>query len=289
MLVAAMQRAFRTVVLAGAALAAAAVIRVAAQDPPASEPKQTKNPNKGYGPVKGGGGGGAYPQRLPAPKDVLERGRVQYSMQCGLCHGEDARGGDGGPNLIRSQIVLNDYDGDLIGRALNGLPGEPMHRFDFQREDLSDIAAFIHSFRVNGYDISRQRPPTIVVGDAAAGKAYFEQKCSACHSAGGDLKGIGGRIPGAIDLQQRWLMPGGRGGSPAKVTVTPPGVTGNLVRIDDFMVSLTLPDGTPRTFRRNGNNPRVEIQDPLAPHKELLKVYTDPDIHNVTAYLVTLK
>lgn len=284
-----MQRNLLGIVLATAALAAAVSMQIAAQAPALPGAKQGKNPNKGYGPVKGGGGGGAYPQRLPAPDDVLERGRMQYSMQCGLCHGEDARGGDGGPNLIRSQIVLNDYDGDLISGALNGLPGEPMHRFDFKREEVADIAAFIHSFRVNGYDISRQRPATIVVGDAAAGKAYFEQKCAACHSAQGDLKGIAARIASPIDLQQRWLMPGGRGGLPATVTVTPPGVTGTLVRIDDFLVSLTLADGTPRTFRRNGNNPRVEIHDPLTPHKELLKVYADADIHNVTAYLVTLK
>jgi mono/diheme cytochrome c family protein len=273
---------------------AAAASQITAQAPVAGANKQGKaaKANKGRGPVTGGGGGGAYPQRIPAAPEILERGKTQFSMQCGLCHGEDARGGDGGPNLIRSQVVLNDDDGELIAPLLNGLPGEPMHRFDFKSGEVSDIAAFLHSFRVNGYDISRLRPPTIVVGSASEGQAFFVQNCSSCHSANGDLRGIGDRIEDPQTLQQRWLMPGGRGGTPTTATVTPAGgaaVNGELVRIDDFLVSLTLADGTPRTFRRRGEEPRVEIHDPLQPHKDLLPKYTDKNIHDVTAYLVTLK
>ena len=76
------------------------------------------------------------------------------------------------------------------------------------------------------------------------------------------------------------------------VTVTPasgPTVEGRLDRIDDFSVTLVLADGTRRTFRRSGDIPRVEITDPLAAHKAMLQTYTDRDMHNVTAYLVTLK
>ena len=102
-------------------------------------------------------------------------------------------------------------------------------------------------------------------------------------------------------LQQTWLLPGsggGRGGpapvqvKPTTVTVTLPSgekIDGKLDRIDDFVVSLTLADGTRRSFTTNGDTPKVEIHDPLQPHKDLLKVYSDTDIHNVTAFLVTLK
>ena len=82
--------------------------------------------------------------------------------------------------------------------------------------------------------------------------------------------------------------------NPRQVTVTvtlPSGqtVAGRLGRIDDFIVTLTMADGTPRSFRRDGDVPRVTINNPLEPHKKLLTVYTDRDIHNVTAYLSTLK
>jgi cytochrome c oxidase cbb3-type subunit 3 len=62
-----------------------------------------------------------------------------------------------------------------------------------------------------------------------------------------------------------------------------------LGRIDDFIVTMTLADGTARSFRRDGDTPAIEVHDPLKPHKDLLPGYTDRDIHNLTAYLVTLQ
>ena len=117
-------------------------------------------------------------------------------------------------------------------------------------------------------------PPSIVVGDAKAGETYFKSKCAACHSVTGDLKGIGTRIPDPKLLQNTFLMPGGGGrgrGAPGEVPPTTVTVTlaagkkveGTLVRIDDFIVTLTEADGTQRSFRRDGDNPKVEIHDPL--------------------------
>jgi cytochrome c oxidase cbb3-type subunit 3 len=245
----------------------------------------------------GGGPAAAYPQRTPEAAAVA-RGKAAYDVNCAFCHGEDARGGDNGPNLIRGEVVLNDNNGENIGKVLaTGRLAEGMPKFDFTAAQVADVSAFLHSFRVGGYDVTRNRPATIVVGDAKAGEAYFKSKCSACHSATGDLNGIGARISDARTLQQRWLMPtgGGRGGgaaTPTTVTVTLTSgqkVEGRLGRIDDFIVTLTEADGTPRTVARNGDSPKVEVHDPAAPHKELLKVYTDKDIHDVTAYMVTLK
>jgi mono/diheme cytochrome c family protein len=243
----------------------------------------------------------AYPDRPPADPAVLERGKSLYGVQCNFCHGSDARGGEGGPNLLRSELVLNDQKGELIATVVQNGRGE-MPKINLTMDQIADVAAYIHSFRVGGYDISRMIPPSILVGNAAAGEAYFNKTCASCHSATGDLKGIASRFADPKQLQNYFLMPGGgrggRGGGgggtgkPTTVTVTLPSgqkTEGRLVRIDDFTVTLADNDGVQHTFTRNGNTPKVEVHDPLEPHKQLLTKYSDDDIHNLTSYLVTLK
>jgi mono/diheme cytochrome c family protein len=246
----------------------------------------------------------AYPPRPPADPAVLERGKALYGANCAFCHGPDARGGsEGGPNLLRSQLVLGDENGEKIGEVvLNGRPGTSMPAFKLTQEQVSDVAAFIHSFRVAGYDATRNPPVSIVVGNAAAGQAAFQARCASCHSTTGDLAHVAARFPDPRDLQQAWLLPsaGGRGrgqGAGANVPPTTATVTtaaggtfeGRLVRIDDFVVTLEQPEGTPRSFTRHGDAPRIEVHDPLAPHRALLPQYTDAEIHDITAFLVTLK
>lgn len=260
--------------------------------------QQPATPQGGRGRI-GGAGIGAYPVRPPGDPAALERGTALYKINCAFCHGQDARGGDGGPSLLRSGLVLADENGELIGPVLEQGRGT-MPKFAFKPDQVADLAVFLHSFRVAGYDASRQKPPTILVGNPKAGEAYFDEACSSCHSVSGDLRGIATRIADERVLQQSWLMPGsmtGRGGRvPAKarvptVTVTEPGapsVTGSLGRLDDFVVSLTTSEGEFRSFRRTPRT-KVEVADPLAPHKDLLRKYTDADIHNVTAFLATLK
>jgi mono/diheme cytochrome c family protein/small nuclear ribonucleoprotein (snRNP)-like protein len=233
---------------------------------------------------------------------MIERGRALYGVNCQFCHGSDARGGEGGPNLLRAATILNDQGGELIAPVVqNGRIDQGMPKFPMTNAQVADIAAFLHSFRVAGYDASRMKPPTILVGDAAAGEAYFKTRCASCHSVTGDLKGIGAKYAEPRELQQTFVMPGGggrgRGATSANVPPTTVTVTlasgqkieGRLVRVDDFIVTLADAEGTPRTFRRDGDNPRVEINDPLQPHKALLGVYSDKDIHNLTAYLETVK
>jgi cytochrome c oxidase cbb3-type subunit III len=241
-----------------------------------------------------------YPVRPPGDPAAIERGKAIYGVNCQFCHGADTRGGDGGPSLLRSSIVLADDHGELMAPVIrNGRTGMP--KFTLTDDQIADIAAFVHTFRAAGYDESRLKPPSIVVGDAKAGEAFFATKCASCHSPTGDLRGLAMKIPDPRLLQQTWLMPGsgaGRGGPPpvrippTTVTVTLASgekVDGRLDRIDDFTVSLTTADGTRRSFRTEGNSPKVEIHDPLQPHRELLRSYSDADIHNVTAFLVTLK
>ena len=223
----------------------------------------------------------------------------------------------GGVNLLRSQLVLNDQKGELIGPVVrNGrqTPGlSPMPPFpQMSDEDLRALAEYIHSvaatMRGQGSPPPGAEPDdlNIVVGDAKAGAAYFAAKCSACHSATGDLQGLGSRVANPMTLQNLWVSGGGgrggrgnQGGGDAaqnrrevRVTVIQPSgqrVEGRLDRIDDFVVVLTPADGVPRSFRRDGDVPKLEIRDPLEGHRNLLLVYTDKDIHDVTAYLVTLQ
>lgn len=249
-------------------------------------------------------------QRPPGDPVLIARGKAIYEINCRACHGPDLRGGDvGGPNLLRSDIVLKDDIGELIepivrnGKTTPGvtLVMPPMPQLT--SADVRAVAEFIHDVvsTARGQGAPPPGPPVvlnILVGDAKAGQAYFAAKCSACHSPTGDLGGLASRIPDPKTLQNAWVAGGGvggRAGAPANrvtVTVTQPSgerVQGALVRVDDFMVVLTTADGQRRSFARRGATPRVEINDPRDAHTDLLSVYTDKDIHDVTAYLVTLK
>jgi cytochrome c oxidase cbb3-type subunit III len=258
-------------------------------------------PARPTAPAQPGGGFGrsAYPQRPPADPAVLERGQGLYSVNCRFCHGSDARGGEGGPNLLRSTIVLNDQSGEGITPVVrNGRPDRGMPAFSLTASQISDIATFLHSFPVGGRDVPRNAPASIVVGDSAAGKTYFEGKCSRCHSASGDMKDFVAHTQDPKVVQQTWLMPGGgRGASAVKLPPTTVSLTftdgnkveGRLEKIDDFLVTLRDSNGNLRSYPRSKNNPAVEIHDPLQPHLDLLSEYNDKNIHDVTAYLVTLR
>jgi cytochrome c oxidase cbb3-type subunit III len=248
-------------------------------------------------------------QRPPAPPAVLERGKTMYMSMCSTCHGADARGGQlGGVNLLRSPLMLGDRDGELMLPIVkNGRPGTAMAAIPMPDADIKAVAAYVHSLQAQG-DIQGGPPPgppvplVILVGDAKAGATYFNATCSSCHSATGDLAGIGGRVSDAKVLQNLWVSGGrvqGHGpgrrqrtaeNAPTVKVVLPDGVVqGHLLRLDDFLVTVLLDDGTTRSIRRRGDTPGVEVTDPLARHTELLAKYSDKDIHDVTAYLATLK
>jgi cytochrome c oxidase cbb3-type subunit 3 len=283
----------------GVAWAAAGIV-VAALSLNAQQPPAQGGGGRGGG---RGGGGPAFPPRPPADPAALERGKAIYGVNCQFCHGADTRGGDSGPSLLRSQLVQDDQHGEVIAAVIQTGRPPRMPRFDLTSAQISDVAAFLHSFTINSRDPARMRPESIVTGDAAAGQAYFVAKCAACHSPTQDLKGIATRFVEPRALQQWWLLPGGggrgRAGDPAAGTVrlTTATITlrtgerfeGVLARIDEFAVSIVDADGITRSFRRDGETPNVDVHDPLEPHKALLPVYTDKDIHDVTAYLVTLQ
>jgi cytochrome c oxidase cbb3-type subunit 3 len=250
-------------------------------------------------PVGGFVPGQKRPEIDPA---VVARGKVLFGVNCQGCHGQDLRGGDlGGPNLLRSQVALSDQDGEMIVPIIQGArQSKGMPAIGLSIEDSKTVAAYVRSVIATiggqGKPPGSEKPLSIVVGNAAEGEAYFSMKCKSCHSPEGDLQGIASRVIDPKALQNLWVAGGGRGASSKRaiveVTVTPSSgknVEGQLVRIDDFLVTLKLGDDTFRTFKRNGDIPKVVLRDPLKAHRDLLSVYTDKEMHDVTAYLVTLK
>jgi cytochrome c oxidase cbb3-type subunit III len=246
--------------------------------------------------------------QAPPPKydpASVERGQKIFVATCGFCHGTHATGGEKGPDLLRSVLVLDDENGKSIGHVvLKGRPDKGMPRFAVTEQQISDIANFLHNSIASAAQRDTYTILDIVTGDPKAGEAYFNGAghCTSCHSVDVDLKGIGSKYE-PVTLQDKLLMP--RDGwsessssppphSKAAVTVTvtfPSGesFTGNLVSIDDFTVALRDTHGVYYSFTRKQNTPRIEIHNPLKAHSDMLMQYTDADIHNLTAYLLTLK
>ena len=261
---------------------------------------------------RGGRGGGPTLNGAPLDRHVVDpdaanRGRTVWVAECIECHGTSARGTDKGKNLIQSDMVLHDrYGSTLVPFLAKGHPMQSGRKSaSLSQTEVADLSHFIHE-RV--YDTLRGspifQPQQIVTGNAKAGEAWFNGagKCSTCHSATGDLKGIGGRYDPAT-LQGRFLFPrggggrggrgsgGGGGGKQLTLTITPPNgpaLTGVPVVFDDFDVSVRDEKGEVHTFTRS---PQLKVvrNDPFAMHDQLLDVYTDKNMHDMLAYLVTLK
>ncbi len=224
----------------------------------------------------------------PAPA----RGQKEFVQSCGFCHGEDATGSRA-PDLVRSPLVNRDVGGNLIapvirsGRPDNGMPALPLSDAAIQ-----DIVAFLHqrvteaarSSRV-GYDYPLAR---LLTGDAEAGSAYFNGagQCASCHSPTGDLAGVAKKYQ-PLSLEERLLAPHG---APLNLTVTTPSgerIDGRMVHLDEFSVALRDASGWYHSWLRD--RVTVDVHDPLRAHRDLLSRLTDADIHNLFAYLETLR
>jgi cytochrome c oxidase cbb3-type subunit III len=231
---------------------------------------------------------------------AVERGQKIFVGNCGFCHGTTAQGGDTGPDLVRSPLALDDERGDKIGPVIEqGRPGKGMPAFHLPPDQIQDIAAFLRSRQQAAIDRNAYTILDVVTGDHEKGREYFNGagRCHTCHSPTGDLAGIAKKYD-AVALQSRFLYPRPRPQDQSmrpKVTVTLPSgqsVSGTLEFVDDFTVALRDAGGEYHAFSRDGSRDahlKVEIRDPLAAHAELLKKYTDADMHNLLAYLVTLK
>lgn len=248
----------------------------------------------------GQGHNASTPQRPPEPSKAdtaaAERGHAEFKSSCGFCHGEDATG-NRAPDLVRSTLVLHDDHGSLLGPMIrNGRPDKGMPSFATLKDDqLNDIIAFLHhqaDQALHSAHVPGDYPAKkLLTGNAEAGQAFFVGAggCSQCHSISGDLKGIANRLS-PVDLQQNMVYPSGKNAQRVTATVrTKDGqqYQGPVLHRDEFRIGIKCQDGWYRSWPMG--EVQVVIHDPLERHRELMSVYTDADVHNLFAYLETLK
>jgi cytochrome c oxidase cbb3-type subunit III len=245
-----------------------------------------------------GGRGGSTREFLglgPAPDEAAaKKGEPLYKQYCATCHGPNARGAQG-PNLVRSVVVLHDEKGEEIGPVIkNGKPSAGMPGFPaLSQDDLYNVSQYLHlqvelAANRGTYGATYAGMRNQTSGDAGKGAALFTTMCASCHSNTGDLAKIGAKYSQASALQSRFIWPAVPG--PEKATVTTPSgqkIAGSIRRMTDFDVSLTDANGEYHSWPRD--RVTVQTEDKLAGHRALLPKYSDADIHNLTAYLVTLK
>jgi cytochrome c oxidase cbb3-type subunit III len=232
----------------------------------------------------------------------IEEGKTRFAAQCGFCHGRDATGGESGPDLTRSTLVAEDVRGNKIapmvraGRADKGMPP-----FTLSDTDMKAIVAFIHDATVNAATLGGGRRSVDVAdlqtGNADAGKAYFNGPggCVTCHGPTTNFATVGSRYQG-LALLQRMLYPGsgGRGSGPPPApptftvtTANGEATTGKLAYRDEFTITLVDADGYTRSWPIK--SVKISGDEPLRAHVDQLDKYTDKDMHDVFAYLQTLK
>lgn len=281
---------------------------LSANFPPGNAGPISAGPNRAGAtsvPRRSGGMGFGANDKHEVDSVAADRGRTTYIAECITCHGPKARGTDNGADLVRSAIVLRDRYADTIGPFLR--KGHPTQSgkatSTLSKAQVDDLSHFLHQ---KVYDTLRSGPYSKVInvltGDARAGQAYFNGAggCKACHSPTGDLAGIAKRYDPPT-LQQRFVFPQsvgfGRPGAgviktkPVTVRVTPPtgpAVSGVLISLDDFNVALRDPSGEYHSWKRTPDL-KVEKSNPYAAHIALLDSSTDKNIHDVVAYLETLK
>ena len=250
-------------------------------------------------------GGGARAPRFD--EAVVARGQQLFRVNCAFCHCTDARGTDLAPDLARSLLVLSDENGKELGDFLKvGRTGKGMPAFvALTQQEIVDLATYLHERVETSRARAIQSSANILVGDAKAGEAYFNGgagKCSACHSPTGDLKGIGSKYD-PVALQDRFVNPRPGGGAyardPVERPTKPPTVkvttlagqviSGTLVVVTDFHVTLIDAAGVRQSISRENDVPKVEVSYPLQAHLDQMLKYTNKDMHDLTAYLVTLK
>jgi cytochrome c oxidase cbb3-type subunit 3 len=244
-------------------------------------------------PVRTVGTQGPLPVHEAFGPAAIENGQSLFQQNCAFCHGKDAGGGESGPDLTRSKLVSSDTKGENIGPVVkNGRIEKGMPRFNLPDSDIISLVAFVHSQQDKAMSQTGVRKGVDVsdlqTGNVDAGKAYFNGPgtCSTCHSPTGDLAGVATRYQG-LKLEQQMLYPRD---AKSKVTVTTGDgktLTGPLAYIDEFTVALVDADGVYHSWPTIAVKYKVDA--PAKAHVELFSKYTDADIHNLMAYIQTLK
>jgi len=240
-------------------------------------------------------GGPQGNRRGPQLTGEAAAGGALFLQNCAFCHGRDAMGGETGPDLTQSKLVLTDTDGSKIAQVVREGRNEPdkkMPAFQFSSQELNSLVAFIRAREAAAAAMKGGRRGVEVAdlqtGNVDAGKKYFNGAggCAKCHSPTGDLAGLARRFQG-LQLEERMLYP--RGAKSTVVVTLPSGekVEGTLAYLDEFTVGLKDANGTYKSW--SVDNVKYKVDSPVDAHVEQFPKYTDDDIHNLMAYLQTLR
>ncbi len=239
------------------------------------------------------GSQGPLPQHAKFDNGQIENGGNLFLQNCAFCHGKDAGGGETGPDLTRSKLVEGDKNGEAIGAVLhNGRVEKGMPRFTLSDSDVLSLVAFIHSQQDKFLSQTGTRKGVeesdLHTGNAVAGKQYFEGTggCVKCHSASGDLAGVATRYTG-LKLEQQMLYPNDAKTKISVKTKTGQTLTGELADQDEFTIGMRDSFGNYHSWPASAIT--FQVDRPADAHVTAMSKYTDNDIHNVLAYMQTLK
>ncbi len=250
-------------------------------------------------------------------------------LSCAPCHGLAGRGGpNNSPDLTKSALAMQPDGGQglsaflRVGRPDKGMPPVPV---PLTEQEAADLSAKLRSLGFAAAPApatgrgaaGRGGPPlpaalagqqlSILVGDPKLGKRFFEGavgKCSTCHtlkdgesSPAASLAHIATKYPDPKAMQNAMLINRGLNWSPrtnkdVTATITYADgrtVKGYLTSVSDFKVIIRDESGTETELPRKDGEPKVVLADRLQHHLDLLAIYHDDDIHNLTAYLATFK
>lgn len=153
-----------------------------------------------YGPIFA-----AYASRdiedLAGDPEAVKVGQRLFTNYCATCHGSDARGAVGFPNLTDSDWLYGGAPATIKTSIMDGRQGAmPAWKDALGEQGVDEVTAYV--LTLSGRDADPQL--------ASAGKARFETMCAACHMA----DGTGQQALGAPNLTDNtWLY----GGSPGAI------------------------------------------------------------------------
>jgi cytochrome c oxidase cbb3-type subunit III len=226
-------------------------------------------------------------------KAAVARAAPIYQQNCSFCHGPQARGATS-PGLVTSDVVLADDHGEHLAPFLKtGRPEKGMPAFSqLSEQQRIDLAEFLHQQVEDIANRGAYHLPNIVVGDAAKGETYVTGHCMSCHTAA-TFAHIASRFRSPDQLQRSWIWPTRPADNSLVITAmvkTQQGATisGRVTQVSDFRITLISADGQTHAIDL-GPGVDLQMRDPLAPHQVLVNSLRNGDMHNVTAYLETLK
>jgi cytochrome c oxidase cbb3-type subunit 3 len=231
---------------------------------------------------------GAVPDKAAAA-----RGEPLFKQNCAFCHGPQGHGATG-PSLITSDEVLGDDHGEKLVQFLKkGRPEKGMPAFATMSDDkLRDMAEFMHLQVEEVANRGGYHVLNIVVGNKEKGHAYVAAHCLSCHSAE-TFAHIGSKFRSPEQLQRYWIWPANASNQATAVTATvktPDGatLTGRVRQVSDFRITIIDGTGHAHAIERE-RGVEVQINDPLAAHQEMIMTLKNDDMHDVTAYLDSMK